>query len=101
MVRDGRFIFAEGVNFSFGTVTGIKFGTAVGQKLGFWNTVPVIQPAAEANLGAQAVIVNNCDALSCNALSATEASTQTAVDNLVAKVNNILAKLRSVGLIAT
>lgn len=91
----------DAANFVFSTTTGTKFGTAVGQKLGFWNTVPVIQPAAEADLGAQAVVVNNCGAISCNALSATEASTQTAVDNLVAKVNNILAKLRSPGLIAT
>lgn len=28
-----------------GTTTGTKFGTATGQKIGFWNVTPVIQPA--------------------------------------------------------
>jgi hypothetical protein len=37
---------AEGVNWTFGTSTGTKIGTATGQKLGFWNVTPVIQPAA-------------------------------------------------------
>jgi len=38
--------WAAGMNFSFDTTTGTKFGTATGQKIGFWNATPIIQPAA-------------------------------------------------------
>ncbi len=34
------------VNVILGTTTGTKIGTAVGQKLGFWNATPVIQQAS-------------------------------------------------------
>jgi hypothetical protein len=37
---------AEGVNWTFGTTTGTKIGTATSQKIGFWNTTPVTQPTA-------------------------------------------------------
>lgn len=36
---------ADGVDLAANTSTGTKIGTATGQKLGFWNTAPVIQPA--------------------------------------------------------
>lgn len=37
---------ADAKNFAFNTTTGTKIGTATGQKIGFWNASPVIQPAA-------------------------------------------------------
>ena len=37
---------ADAVNIALNATTGTKIGTAVGQKLGFWNVTPVIQPAA-------------------------------------------------------
>lgn len=37
---------ADAVNFVLNTTTGTKIGTATGQKLGFWNATPVIQPAS-------------------------------------------------------
>jgi len=36
---------ADGKNIATNTTTGTKIGTATGQKIGFWNTTPVIQPA--------------------------------------------------------
>ncbi len=55
--------------------TGTKIGTAATQKLGFWNTTPVVQPAAVAD--------------------ATDApSTQ-------ARLNDLLARLRAAGIIAS
>ena len=55
--------------------TGTKIGTAATQKLGFWNTTPVVQPAAVAD--------------------ATDAgTTQT-------QLNALLARLRAAGIIAT
>lgn len=39
---------ADAFNVVANTTTGTKIGTAVGQKLGFWNATPVVQPAAAA-----------------------------------------------------
>ena len=36
----------DGVHFTFGTTTGTKFGTSPTHKIGFFNAVPVVQPAA-------------------------------------------------------
>jgi hypothetical protein len=38
----------DGVNLTFGTSTGTKIGTAVSQKLGFWNATPIVQPSGAA-----------------------------------------------------
>jgi hypothetical protein len=55
--------------------TGTKIGTAATQKLGFWNTTPVVQPAAVAD-------------------ATNGASTQD-------RLNDLLARLRSIGIIAS
>lgn len=34
----------DGVNKAYGTTTGTKLGTATSQKLGLWNTTPIVQP---------------------------------------------------------
>ncbi len=34
----------DAVNLVFGTTTGTKIGSSTSQKIGFWNTVPIIQP---------------------------------------------------------
>jgi hypothetical protein len=57
------------------TVTGTKIGTATTQKLGFYNATPVVQPAAVAD--------------------ATDAAT------VITQLNDLLAKLRTLGIIAT
>lgn len=36
---------ADGVDLAVGSTTGSKIGTAVTQKLGFWNVTPVVQPS--------------------------------------------------------
>ena len=41
---------SEGSNFVFGTTTGTKLGTATTQKIGFFNSTPVVQQASGANL---------------------------------------------------
>jgi len=38
----------DGINIVADTTTGTKIGTAVTQKLGFWNATPVIQQASAA-----------------------------------------------------
>lgn len=65
----------DGVNLVLGTTTGTKVGTATTQKLGFYNATPVVQPTAVAD--------------------ATDAATA------ITQLNALLAKLRTLGLIAT
>ena len=57
------------------TTTGTKIGTATTQKIGFWNATPAVQPAAVAD-------------------ATDAASTQ-------ARLNDLLARLRTIGIIAT
>jgi hypothetical protein len=38
----------DGVNLTFGTVTGTQIGTATGQKIGFFGSAPVVQPTVGA-----------------------------------------------------
>ena len=45
---------ADGVNLAFNATTGSKLGTAVTQKIGFWNVTPVVQPAAAGQAAAAA-----------------------------------------------
>lgn len=62
-------------NIAFNATTGTKIGTATTQKIGFWNATPVVQQAAVADA--------------------------TGAGDVVAQLNSLLAKLRTIGLIAT
>jgi hypothetical protein len=66
---------SDGGNVVLGTTTGTKIGTATTQKLGFYNATPVVQPTAVADA-------------------------TTAVD-VITQLNDLLAKLRTLGIIAT
>ena len=66
---------ADAGNITVGTTTGTKIGTATTQKLGFYNATPVVQPAAVAD--------------------ATDAA------SVITQLNALLARMRSLGLIAT
>jgi hypothetical protein len=66
---------ADAGNITVGTTTGTKIGTATTQKLGFYNATPVVQPTAVAD--------------------ATDAATT------ITQLNDLLAKLRTLGIIAT
>ena len=71
----GEIQVADSGNIATGTSTGTKIGTATTQKLAFYNTTPVVQPAAVAN--------------------ATDAA------SAITQLNAVLARLRTLGLIAT
>ena len=66
---------ADAGNITVGTTTGTKIGTATTQKIGFYNATPVVQPTAVADA-------------------------TTAVD-VITQLNDLLAKLRTLGIIAT
>jgi hypothetical protein len=71
----GLIRIADAGHVAVGTTTGTKIGTATTQKLGFYNATPVVQPTAVAN--------------------ATDAS------SVIARLNDLLARMRALGLIAT
>jgi hypothetical protein len=71
----GTLTVADANNIAVGTTTGTKIGTATTQKLGFFNATPVVQQAAVAD--------------------ATDAATA------ITQLNDLLARLRTLGLIAT
>jgi hypothetical protein len=73
--NDRAITVSDGGNVVLGTTTGTKIGTATTQKLGFYNATPVVQPAAVAD--------------------ATDAAT------VITQLNDLLAKLRTLGIIAT
>lgn len=84
--KDGTFAmlddittYPDGQNIALGTSTGTKIGTSTSQKLGFWNSTPSTQPTAVANASGGAVI---------------DAEGRTAL-------NALLARLRTIGIIAT
>lgn len=70
----GSFIFADAKNIAVGTTTGTKIATASTQKLSFFGVTPVVQPAAVAD--------------------------STGAGDVVAQLNALLARMRSLGLIA-
>ena len=73
--KNGGLTISDANNIAVGTTTGTKIGTATTQKIGFFNATPVVQ---------QAAVADATDA----------ASTQD-------RLNDLLARLRTLGLIAT
>ena len=68
-------VITDAGNIEFGTTTGTKIGTATTQKLSFYNSTPVVQPAAVSD--------------------ATDAA------SVISQLNTLLARVRTLGLIAT
>lgn len=80
---------ADAVNIAVGTTTGTKIGTAVTQKIGFWNVTPVVQPAG-ANQG---VAANG------TTTTATTTNLDTGLTNLRTLVHEIRTALVNTGII--
>jgi len=51
---NGSLTMGDADDIVVNTTTGTKIGTAVGQKIGFWNATPVVQPAAAGQAAAAA-----------------------------------------------
>jgi len=96
---------ADAVNIAVNTTTGTKIGTATTQKLGFYNATPVVQPAAIPDLTVTATTGTLPTAN--GSVTIADAATPTVVElleyctELEAKLELALARLRSLGLIAT
>jgi len=96
---------ADALNIAVNTTTGTKIGTSTTQKLGFYNATPVVQPAAIADLTVTATTGTLPTATGsqviANAASPTNAELLKYCVELEAKLELALARLRSLGLIAT
>lgn len=75
----GLFTVWDGGNFALGGTTGTKWGTSTSDKQGWWNATPVVQPTAVTDASGGATI---------------DAEARTAL-------NALLARMRTIGLIAT
>ena len=95
----------DAVDIATNTSTGTKIGTATGQKIGFWNTPPVDQPAAVADLAhstsSGTLPTPDGTVNISNAASPTNAELLTYCVELEAKLEAALARLRETGLIAS
>ena len=102
---NGSVTIGDADDIILATGTGTKIGTAVGQKLGFYNKTPVVQPAAAAQA---AVAAQTQDAVTDStggsvsttlaAIAAGAAYAQgdmTAVKNALASIASQLAKIRT------
>jgi hypothetical protein len=96
---------ADAGDITVGTTTGTKIGTATTQKIGLWNATPVVQPAAVANITttATAGALPTPD----GAITIANTATPTVTElleycvELETKLEDLLGKLRTVGIIAT
>ena len=60
---NGQVTLGDAINIALNTTTGTKIGTAVDQKLGFWNVDPVVQQASadQADQGAMTATLTGVD----------------------------------------
>jgi hypothetical protein len=100
----GTITLADAANVVVNATTGTKIATATTQKVGFWNATPAVQPAAIANLAVTAssgTLPTADGSVSVNATTPTVAQLLEFCVELEAKVEDLLAKLRTIGIIAT
>jgi hypothetical protein len=87
-------------DISFGATTGTKLGTAVTQKLGFWNVTPVVQPAGAAQAAAgvqgQATVTDNTTGAVSTTLAAITAPAANATTSLTADMTAVKNALASI-----
>ena len=95
----------DAVNVVLNTSTGTKIGTATSQKLAFFNSTPVVQQRAIANITTTAssgtLPTANGSITIANAASATTTELLEFCVELESKLESALAVLRTFGLIAT
>jgi hypothetical protein len=88
----GNKTLADAANIVLSTTTGSKIGTAVTQKLGFWNVTPVVQPAAAA----QAALTNSTGGTADGTLSAVSGTGDDAdINNNFTELHTLLNAIRT------
>jgi hypothetical protein len=102
---NGNVTMGDADNIILNTTTGTKIGTAVGQKIGFWNVTPVVQPAAAGQAAAAAQtqdsLTDSTGGTASTTLAAITAGAAyaqadlTAIKNAIASLASQLAKIRT------
>jgi prefoldin subunit 5 len=102
---NGNVTIGDTDNIVLATGTGTKIGTAVGQKIGFWNVTPVVQPAAAGQAAAAAQtqdsLTDSTGGTASTTLAAITAGAAyaqadlTAIKNAIASLASQLAKIRT------
>lgn len=103
-VTCGTITLGDAKDIVVNATTGTKIGTATTQKLGFWNAAPAVQPAAIANLTVTAstgTLPTPDGSVTVNATTPTVQSLLEYCVELEAKLEDLLGKLRTIGIIAT
>jgi hypothetical protein len=101
----GTITLADAANVVVNTTTGTKIGTGATQKIGFYNATPVVQPAAVADLAV--TFTANAPAAADGSITVADGNSPTVAElleycvELEAKLEDLLGKLRTLGLIAT
>jgi len=100
----GTITLADAANVVVNATTGTKIATATTQKLGFWNAAPAVQPAAIADLTVTAssgTLPTPDGSVTINASSPAATALLEYCVEIEAKLEDLLAKLRTIGIIAT
>jgi hypothetical protein len=102
---NGSLTMGDADDIVVNTGTGTKIGTAVGQKIGFWNVTPVVQPAAAGQAAAAAQtqdsLTDSTGGTASTTLAAITAGAAyaqadlTAIKNAIASLAAQLAKIRT------
>lgn len=101
----GTITLADAANVVVNTTTGTKIGTSATQKIGFWDATPAVQPAAVADLAV--TFTANAPAAADGSITVANGNNPTVAEllhycvELEAKLEDLLGKLRTVGIIAT
>ena len=106
--KDGKFAvlagLVDGVNIVVGTSSGTKIGTATTQKIGFWNTTPVIQQALSAYTSDdESGAYTGIDSLQVGTVYATVSDLnqlRVAYETLRAAHDDLRTKLQTTGIVA-
>jgi hypothetical protein len=99
------FKIPDGLDIETGDTTGTAIAAAPTQKLAFWGTTPDEQPAAVADIAV--TFTANAPAAADGALTVADGNAPTVTElleycvELEAKLEDLLGKLRTIGIIAT
>jgi len=89
---------ADAANIAADTTTGSKIGTAVTQKIGFWNAAPIVQPSGAAQAAISATLTDSTGLSGTHddtlAATTTQADLTGGEDPTEAEFNTLLAEIR-------
>ena len=105
VVANAGISVADAQNIALATGTGSKIGTSTSQKLAFWNATPVVQPTAVTDLTVTATTgslpATNGTVTIADAAAPTVVELLEYCTEIESKLEALLSRLRTIGIIAT